>query len=217
MTDDDVRGTSVTVAEWLACDDSMRMLRAVRGRVSHRKATLFACACCERLSAWLTPECRELVARIERQADDPTQPDVDGEECELAFESAQSSAPGPVRGAFDALMEALFEVWNNDQGIEPADADEPAWRAERAAQAGLVREILGDLSRPVAFDQGWLIPDVAALAGAIYDGRDFGRMHELAEALERAGCSSDDVLAHCRGPGPHVRGCWLLDRLLGKP
>jgi len=38
----------------------------------------------------------------------------------------------------------------------------------------------------------------------------------LADALEEAGCTDADVLSHCRGPGAHVRGCWLLDRLTGR-
>jgi hypothetical protein len=24
------------------------------------------------------------------------------------------------------------------------------------------------------------------------------------------------VLSHCRGEGPHVRGCWVVDLILGK-
>ena len=75
----------MTEVRWLTCDDSIKMLPAMRDRVSRRQAALSACACCDRLSAWLTPECRDLVASIGRKADDPTQPDVDGEECELAF------------------------------------------------------------------------------------------------------------------------------------
>jgi hypothetical protein len=34
--------------------------------------------------------------------------------------------------------------------------------------------------------------------------------------LEEAGCHDTDILAHCRGPGPHCRGCWVVDALLGK-
>jgi hypothetical protein len=41
-------------------------------------------------------------------------------------------------------------------------------------------------------------------------------MPELADALAEAGCSNQDILSHCRGPGPHVRGCWVVDLVLGK-
>ena len=38
----------------------------------------------------------------------------------------------------------------------------------------------------------------------------------MADALEEAGCTSADILEHCRGPGPHVRGCWVVDGILGR-
>jgi hypothetical protein len=38
----------------------------------------------------------------------------------------------------------------------------------------------------------------------------------LADALEDAGCANPDLLDHCRTPGVHVRGCWVLDLILGK-
>ena len=50
----------------------------------------------------------------------------------------------------------------------------------------------------------------------MYESRDFAAMPVLADALEEAGCDHADVLAHCRGPGPHVRGCWVVDLVLGK-
>jgi hypothetical protein len=54
------------------------------------------------------------------------------------------------------------------------------------------------------------------IARAIYDGRAFERMPILADALEDAGCGDADILRHCREPGEHVRGCWVVDLLLGK-
>jgi hypothetical protein len=54
------------------------------------------------------------------------------------------------------------------------------------------------------------------VAQTIYNDRAFERMPELADALEEAGCSSGEIFGHCRGPGPHVRGCWALDLVLGK-
>ena len=61
-----------------------------------------------------------------------------------------------------------------------------------------------------------LIALVVALARGIYDEKAFDRMPILADALQDAGCDNDDVLSHCRGGGPHVRGCWVVDLLLGK-
>ncbi len=57
---------------------------------------------------------------------------------------------------------------------------------------------------------------VLALAKGMYDSRDFSAMPILADALHNAGCESVDIMIHCRGPGPHVRGCWVVDMVLGK-
>jgi hypothetical protein len=54
------------------------------------------------------------------------------------------------------------------------------------------------------------------MAQAIYNERGFDRLPILGDALEDAGCTDRDILDHCRGPGPHVRGCWAVDLLLGK-
>jgi hypothetical protein len=90
---------------------------------------------------------------------------------------------------------------------------------EDAGQAKLLREILGNPLRQVVVDPVWLHRNngtVRKLAQAIYDERAFERMPILADALEDAGCSSEEVLGHCREPGQHVPGCWLLDLVLGK-
>jgi len=54
------------------------------------------------------------------------------------------------------------------------------------------------------------------LAQAIYDERAFDRLPILADTLASAGCAAPDILAHLRSPGPHVRGCWAVDLVLGK-
>jgi hypothetical protein len=51
----------------------------------------------------------------------------------------------------------------------------------------------------------------------MYDSEQFGAMPILADALQDAGCDNAKVLAHCRDPkATHVRGCWVLDTVLGK-
>ena len=88
---------------------------------------------------------------------------------------------------------------------------------ERVAQRGLLLDIFGNpFSRCVAVDPTWLTSDVVALATDIYAEKAFDRMPILADALQDAGCANDDTLDHCRGPGPHVRGCWVVDLVLGK-
>ncbi|MGL4550680.1 MAG: hypothetical protein ACRC33_05795, partial [Gemmataceae bacterium] len=81
-----------------------------------------------------------------------------------------------------------------------------------------VRELFGDPPRWRVIDPLWLsVNDGAAgrLARAAYDRRSFDLLPVLADALEEAGCADADLLAHLRSPGPHVRGCWALDLLLG--
>ena len=83
-------------------------------------------------------------------------------------------------------------------------------------QCELLRDIFGNPFRPVAVDPEWLTSTVVALARGVYDDRAFDRLPILADALQDAGCEDADILAHCRGDGPHVRGCWVVDLMLGK-
>jgi hypothetical protein len=84
------------------------------------------------------------------------------------------------------------------------------------AQAELVREVVGNPFHPVAFDRRWRTEDTVGLARGIYEDRAFDRLPLLVDALMDAGCDNDDILAHCRSVGPHVRGCWVIDLVLGK-
>jgi hypothetical protein len=68
----------------------------------------------------------------------------------------------------------------------------------------------------VKLDLSSLPPKVTTTAQAIYDERTFDRMPVLADALETAGCTNEEILNHCGQPGVHVRGCWVLDLILGK-
>jgi hypothetical protein len=83
----------------------------------------------------------------------------------------------------------------------------------------LIRDVFGNPFRPMTVDptwRAWNDGTVKKLAQAIYNDRRFIDLPILADALEDAGCTDADILSHCRGPGPHVRGCWVVDRLLGK-
>jgi hypothetical protein len=97
-----------------------------------------------------------------------------------------------------------------------ARAEDQARCEERAAQAGLIRDIFGNPFCPVEFDRNWRTPAVLSVAAGIYEDRAFKRLPILADALEDAGCANSEVLKHLRDPGPHVPGCWVVDLVLGR-
>jgi hypothetical protein len=133
------------------------------------------------------------------------------------------------RGALDLdhLLYALAQARLKDAGAraylnqtprEAADkARTEAHKAELSAQCGLIREIFGNPFLPVTFVPEWRTTDVLLLANGIYEDKAFDRMPILADALQDAGCDNPDILEHCRNPNQtHVRGCWVLDLVLGK-
>lgn len=228
----------MTEQEWLDCLDPRWMLEHLRKKARSRKLRLFACACARR--AWRrlkTPVCCEAVEVAERYADKQAKnaervqvnrtvralckPPHITDEVSITSHVSHGTRYTQV-DANIAAQRAVFVVTGvRNRGDNP-DAED----AERAAQAEIFREIFGNPFRPVAVDASWLAWNdgtVVKLAQAIYDERelpsghlDVGRLAVLADALEDAGCADQEILAHCRGPGPHVRGCWVVDLLLGK-
>jgi hypothetical protein len=118
-----------------------------------------------------------------------------------------------VRGDYRSLLEG-------PEGADPYYCPFPKYSSGREAR--FVREVAGNPFRPVAFDPAWRTPDVTALATSAYDERrmpsgelDPHRLAIHADALEEVG-ASEEVVAHLRSPGVHVRGCWVVDLCLGR-
>jgi hypothetical protein len=88
--------------------------------------------------------------------------------------------------------------------------------APAKVRAALVRDVVGNPFRPSSVAPGWRSADVRRLAQDAYQERAFAELPILADALEDARCTDEGVLAHLRSAGPHVRGCWALDLILGK-
>jgi hypothetical protein len=80
----------------------------------------------------------------------------------------------------------------------------------------MVRCIFGNPFRPTTFDPRWRTSDTVGLARGIYEEPTFDRLPLFGDALMDAGCDDEAILAHCRSEGPHVRGCWVVDLVLGK-
>jgi hypothetical protein len=217
----------MTEAEWLECDDPAAMLTFLRGRISKRKCLLFGCACERRL--WDQRDCeREKVEATERYADGEGPADdvlaalevigIDG----VTLEDVTDMDPvgWAEEGAYDAADYAANVA---RRGEEDEDAWDAAFAAERAVQVVLLRDAAGDPFRPRPGTGPWVTPAVVSLAEAAYAERhsssgclDVQRLAVLADALEESGCADDAILSHLRAPGPHVRGCWVIDLLLGR-
>jgi hypothetical protein len=231
----------MTEGEWHTTHLPLPMLRRYPAAWDERKVRLFWCACLRR--AWPTlveDRTRELVELVERN---PL--DAGGElTAELvAFrKAAQLDFPGrgferhPDYWALrvflfrppDPLVVLLTEIADRAGAAavrrsrhEPATAPwwappPPPGSPERARQCRLIREVFGNPFRPARPDPAWLTSDVLLLARGIAADRAFDRMPILADALQDAGCYDAGVLDHCRGAGDHVRGCWVIEALLGK-
>ncbi len=88
--------------------------------------------------------------------------------------------------------------------------------SESRSLAAIICDIFGNPFRPVVLDLAWRTDTAVSLARGMYESRDFSAMPILADALQDARCDSTDILAHCRSAGPHVRGCWVVDLVLGR-
>ena len=195
---------------------------------TERRMLLLAVACLRRIEPAMTD------ART-RRAVDVAERFADGGATHAEFAAAKEAAhqayfelyrhesdaplPRTQSGRVRSLSAALAPVWldSPEQALSEAVNSRPRLLRdkERAEQADLVRDIFPNPFRPLlALDPRCRTPGVVALARAIYDARDFARLPALADALERAGCVEVDIVAHLRHPGPHVRGCYVLDLLL---
>jgi hypothetical protein len=194
-----------------------------RGRRRDRKPRLFACACCRRIEGLLV-EARllEVVAVAEQRADGVVGPEELADACTKAAESPWGSA---ARAATCAAWE---DAWAAAFAASAAAVQAVEWNAtgdhrsagnrERAAQAYLLRDLYGNpFHRVDEFRcSGATRESILFLARTIYAERAFDRLPDLADLLQKTGCASREVLEHFRGPGPHARGCWALDLVLGK-
>jgi hypothetical protein len=214
----------MTEAEWLACEAARPMLSFLGERGSPRKLRLYACASCR--SQWDRLEresSRKAVLTAEQFADGACPKSV-----LLKAGSAARGGQGPdftVAGAArccayaDALLAALFTtdaVLADRRTVLRKDA-------KNAQLAGLVRDVFGNPFGTSVLNRARLTPEAASLGQAAYEKPhlpsghlDNARLAVLSDALEEAGCTHTDILIHLRSPGPHVRGCWALDLVLGK-
>lgn len=224
----------MTEAEWLACEKPTPMMDWLRTRGSERQFYLAGVAAVRQVDHLLTGQrYRDLLLLIERYADGL----VWKQDLERAQREAEASA-------FNEFMELLRQGRSQSQAGKSTAASRAAafaamtngaWQAgvsamQEATSAGkrkeiwprqcaMLRDIFGNPFRPLPPSALGSAPSsltVQNLARVIYDGQIFEHLPILADALEEAGCHAPAVLEHCRGTGIHMRGCWVIDLVLGK-
>jgi len=198
----------MTEAEWMAASNPISMVNFLEGKASGRKSRAFiASACMERRLIFDDYPDDEL----RRFQNDVAQWIEDGD-----YEIG-----GPMFNEFLSLVSTsyrygLFPLWNRAwKQVQEVAPDAPDIE-EKYRTVVRILCIFGNPFRPVAVDPSWLTSDVLALATGIYADRAFDRMPILADALQDAGCENTEILDHCREPGLHVRGCFVVDLLLRK-
>ncbi|VTR91574.1 Uncharacterized protein OS=Sorangium cellulosum (strain So ce56) GN=sce5710 PE=4 SV=1 [Gemmata massiliana] len=208
----------MTGIEWSAATDPAPMVQFLQAKSSDRKLRLFAVACCRRAWPWCETPDVSIITALEQHAHGlGLIPRVNAFQHDRLLCSVCS--PFATSAALRTATVAAAVVATGTLGSSPR-ADLETWRAadsvESAEQATLLRDIFGNPFRPVAFSPSWRTPPALALADRMYESRTFDVMPILADALQDAGCENEDILGHCRGTGPHVRGCWVVDLVLGK-
>jgi hypothetical protein len=211
--------TPTSEFEWEVCPRPRPLLSVLRtvntGQQSERKLRLFA-AFCTREYIRLHPD---QPGRVVVRWAEVSERYADGVASAEEWDRVRRSIHGRSH-AIDPILHAYCEA-EGAGGI--ASYRRVAWERSNEDEAReyqflarMLRDIFGNPFRPVAFDPAWRSEAVVGIASGIYEERAFERLPILADALQEAGCEHPDILSHCREPGEHVRGCWVVDLVLGK-
>ena len=190
----------MTEEEWLCLTRPHRMLRHVETLATERKLRLLGVACQRRIDTFDSLKEAVLLA-VERLADGIETTDDIVMLNALPEWHRLSWIQGPAQAITIANMRWALPSGRSTKG-------------ERVPQCNLIRDIFS--FHPITLSPAWLTSTVVSLANQMYDSRDFSAMPILADALQDASCDNETILTHCRGPGPHTRGCWVLDLLNGR-
>jgi len=227
----------MTEAEWLAECSVQRPLLRVMARGSNRKLRLLACSACDRVReylinpnslaaldtllscpAWeLGAESVDRAFRLAQEGAESIREDASEQRWYYLYEAAAIAIGLGTGPKLAECLDSVLSSCRRAKGLAaPVSGEAEVVEAEEVHQLHLLRDIFGNPFRPGTIYRAWLTTTVTTLASQVYESRDFGAMPILADALQDAGCTSDDILTHCRGDGPHVRGCWVVDLVLDK-
>lgn len=221
----------MTEAEWYTTKDPWAMLACLK--TSPRQDRLVLVACC-RLQELDDIVIRKVLTSAERYADGKAKPStINANKRKVArLSSLLTTSVDLVNPKIEPLALNLVELATTPIGSSCRVGSSIMQPVPQAMHLGIqnedlpasilshlpaiLRELFGNPFHPITLSPSWLTSTVVSLANQMYDTRDFSAMSILADALQDAGCSNEEILEHCRGPGAHVRGCWACDLLTGR-
>jgi hypothetical protein len=206
--------------QWLAHASIADVLKWKRARPNERKLRLLICAWCRRRWDELDQGYQHGVEVAELFADGQASDAELGQARVLARSSKSPMYGVPcafARGIqYTDASNAAATLARRPSGLNAAEATQVRL-AEKKELLAILDDIIQPPNRLASFSREWRTDTAVALARTMYDSRDFSGMPILADALQDAGCDNTDVLNHCRDPQQvHVRGCWVVDLVLGK-
>ena len=208
---------AMTEKRWETCSNPGPMLEYLRGRASQRKLRLFAVACCRGILS-KRDHYHAALDTAEKVAEGNASRELvrDLDEWDGMAMGAGDPTGWAIHHATNLPEEGLdHEFTNWVAGMRPGGKEVNSTE-DLARFADLLRCLFGNPFRRAAVEHAWQTRTVVTLAKQMYDKKTFDAMPILADALQDAGCTNEEMLSHCRGAGPHVRGCWVVDLLLGK-
>lgn len=213
------------ISEWEQSNYPRGMLEFVQSKTNDRKMRLFACACCRRFWDVLPDDrCRRFIETVEKYADGLVS-DADLDRAYFAAEDAAKET-GNVHadnliGLYGAC--ATYEYQDSMRGVIAERAaklmasDSPyGITAEQAAQSTILRDIIGPAPfENCTFEPAYRVAEAIAIAREMYEACVFLNLQRLSEVLQHCGCANSTLLSHCQQVSPHVKGCWVVDLVLG--
>jgi hypothetical protein len=186
--------------------------QAVMRKFGKRKCRLFSVAWCRKhIKKIKHPDCVALIDMAELYADGL----VPRLQIQRLRRAVNRWAEAETESGPTGSWIARWAVWNAAQeAIAPPCVGYLNYDRKYGIVAG---EVFGNPAAPVVFSPEWRTDTAVALARQMYEAREFSAMPILADALQDAGCDNTDMLSHCRDTKQlHVRGCWMVDLVMGK-
>jgi hypothetical protein len=210
-------------ARWSSCTDPLQILDWVGAATTDRKLRLFMTAYCRLMWRHAHPFQSDDSYYALIVADRFVEGEATKKELDKAYFGGADDNAAYMPGCWGIYSLACLATVDDGlaaryreylEGLEP-DIDE---MGQLPKQCKILRDVFANPFRPVNIDVAEVCSKTRARkdAESMYESREFSELPALGALLARAGCTDPQILKHCASKGPHVRGCWVVDLILGK-